>query len=201
MGQSTGLKLNPFLLMGSERSCPLHSSVLRRPQREQSPCNDPWAVASPFAKIITRSDGREDRLDLPIAIPNSRFASERRHMAPGCARAQGERSALPQNHNTRPMEWWGTGCDVGSRTHLSSHIGLDLGTLLLLALEDGRAVAGDVLEALHNLCVLPGNKQMAARVRGAGGGRHGRGGGRVWGSLYAMRTDESEERRVGERGR
>ena len=64
-------------------------------------------------------------------------------------------------------------------THLCSHIGLDLRALLLLALEDGSGVPGDVLEALDDIRVLSGDEEVARRVRNAGWGRHGRGGGRV----------------------
>lgn len=45
--------------------------------------------------------------------------------------------------------------------YLRSHIGLDLRALLLLALEDGRGVPGDVLEALDGLHGLSRNVEMA----------------------------------------
>ena len=50
---------------------------------------------------------------------------------------------------------------VREGTYLRSYIGLDLGALLLLALEDGRGVSGDVLDALDAIWMLSGNQEMA----------------------------------------
>ena len=62
--------------------------------------------------------------------------------------------------------------------HLRSHIRLDLGTLLLLALEDGGSVTGHVLEAMDELWVLPGDLEVSTGgARGSARGRHGRVGG------------------------
>ena len=64
--------------------------------------------------------------------------------------------------------------------HLRSHIGLDLGTLLLLALEYGRGVTGHVLEAMDELWVLPRDLEVSTgSARGSARGRHGRVGGWV----------------------
>ena len=69
---------------------------------------------------------------------------------------------------------------VRENTHLRSHIGLYLGALLFLALEDGRSVAGDVLQAVDDLRMLSRDLEVTGRV-GIGvdgiparGGRHGR---------------------------
>ena len=69
---------------------------------------------------------------------------------------------------------------VRENTHLRSHIGLYLGALFFLALEDGRGVAGDVLQAVDDLRMLSRNLEVTGRV-GIGvdgiparGGRHGR---------------------------
>ena len=72
---------------------------------------------------------------------------------------------MGHRRNIDPTVGWGR--DGGRReagTYLCGNGDLDLCTLLLLALENGCGVSGDVLETMDNVCVLSRDLEMSSGV-------------------------------------